>query len=173
MPIQRQACFGGESRVRILLDDIRFQDNLGDRLAQGTYIVALNEAAAVTGSSVRPCVGTTSLSACVALAFHDQEMQVAAVTHVELQPFTPILEPVDKMLSRLLEMAKLVGGARYDALVFNARLGQRTWSSLLVSHIDALMGGLAASGAIRGFKHRDEMNFIMDSRDGSVYTGLD
>jgi hypothetical protein len=164
--------FGDESRVRILMENIQFNDNMTDSLTRDTYIVTVNEAAGVVSHSDKPCVGTTSLSSCIGISLYDPERHVAAVTHVLLGPFTPVLEPVDQLLSKLLDIGRMLGGSSFRAQVFNAKAGQRTWNDQLIAHVDPLMARLVSCGEIQGFEHRHETNFILDSRNGSIYTGL-
>lgn len=164
--------FHEKNRIRILLENIQFHENMTDKLANETYIVSVNEASAVLGGADKPCIGTTKLSSCVGIALYDPQHGVAAVTHVLLGPFFPSVGPVAEMLSRLFEVGAVLGGSYYSAIVFNAHSGHRTWNEGLVSYIDTFMGSLVRTGTLRSLAHREETNFIMDSRDGSIYTGL-
>ena len=150
---------------------VRFNKVFPQRFMDNTRLVTVNEAAAISGKDGLPCIGTVSLYSCLGLALYDKENMVGGAAHLYLGRKTADAKAVRPMLDLLLELSDSKGGALYHIYAFNALNGVRTWSEELTGHLNGMMFSLIESGRASGFSHRDERNFILDARDGSLFTG--
>ncbi|MFH0737719.1 MAG: hypothetical protein V1827_03905 [Candidatus Micrarchaeota archaeon] len=157
-----------EDRVR---EAVRFNRVFPQKFMGKTHLVAVNEAAAISRADRLPCVGTISLYSCLGLAVHDPQAKVGGAAHLYLDRSKADMEAVGPMLDLLLHLSDAKGGGVYHVYAFNCINGVRTWSEDLTGHLNSLMFGMIESGKASGFSHRDERNFILDVRDGSLFTG--
>jgi hypothetical protein len=152
------------------MEEMIFNDRFNEEYAGKTHMVGVNEVTAITSRNPLPCVGTSSLTSCVGIAAYDSQTGVAAVAHIMLATTGPNLEHVGKMIARVIEAANVVGGRSFVLYSFNGRNGARDWNGQLATFIEKEAGSLISAGTVSRFEQKDEHNFVLDARDGSIFT---
>lgn len=156
---------------RRLMAEMIFDHKFESEFAARTKLVGVNEVHAMKSTASEHCVGTRSLSSCVGFALFDEQKKVGAAAHVMLEADTPAPEPVERMISLLIDAANMVGGSAYRMFIFNAREGARGWNGQLSAFVDNTLQRLSESGIIRGYEHSDARSFVLDTKTGHIFTG--
>ncbi len=152
------------------MEEMIFNDRFQDEYAAITRMVGVNEVSAVRFSNTLPCVGTSSLSSCIGFAVYDAEAKVGAVAHVFVPKSGEGFQQVAQMLARTVEAADLVGGSKYVLYAFNGRQPDSGRNGPLESAIGEAADALMQSGRVMKFEHREEHNFVLDTRSGDIFT---
>ncbi len=165
--------FSHTSEAQRIHEERIFRDAFDARYSKRTVLVGVNEASAISARNPKRSiafVGTMSLSSCIGFAAYDPDAKVGAAAHLMLSTTNPAFEPVDRMLERLIETAAVVGGRRFALFAFNGRSGKRSWNDQLREHLESAVERLKARDVVSSFEHRDEHNFVLDSRNGRIFT---
>lgn len=153
-----------------ILEESIFFDRFNEEYAGKTYMVGVDEVTAVKSSSPLACIGTSTLTTCMGIAAYDPGNRVGSVAHVMLASETQDFAHVAKMISRVIEVANIIGGKNFILYSFNGRNGTREWNDALAGFLDAQAGALMAAGTISRFEQREEHHFVLDTRDGCIFT---
>jgi|WetSurMetagenome_2_1015567.scaffolds.fasta_scaffold126230_2 hypothetical protein len=162
--------FVKDPKWNCILEESIFFDRFNEEYAGKTHMVGIDEVAAVKSSSPLVCIGTSTLSTCIGIAAYDPGNCVGSVAHVNLVSETQDFEHVARMISRVIEVAGILGGKHFLLYSFNGRNGSREWNDSLASFLEAQAGSLISSGIVSRFEQREEHNFVLDTRDGSIFT---
>jgi len=152
------------------MEEMIFNDRFNEEFASQTLMVGVNEITAIKSSNPFPCIGTSSLTSCVGIAAYDADSGVGAVAHILLANTGPDFEHVGKMIARVIEAGKVVGGRNFILYSFNGRNGTRNWNDQLAGFLMKEAKSLIESGAVSRFEQREEHNFVLDTRNGSIFT---
>jgi hypothetical protein len=153
-----------------ILEESIFFDRFNEEYADKTCMVGVDEVTAVKSSSPLACIGTSTLTTCMGIAAYDPDNCVGSVAHVMLASETQDFGHVAKMISLVIEVAGIIGGKHFILYSFNGRNGTREWNDALAGFLDAQAGSLISSGIVSRFEQREEHNFVLDTRDGSIFT---
>ncbi len=157
-------------------EDYFFQNMDGRTKTESLFLLA--GAYDVTSSrSPTPRIGTFSLRSCLGMSIHDPDKKVAGVLHAffpGLQEFCAAeMKWMRSMFSDMVDSADEAGGASYKLTTFNLESGLRDpeLTALLIRGIENISTAAEFRGRIISLEHRNERNFIIDSRDGSIFSG--
>ncbi len=162
--------FAKDPKWSSILEESIFFDRFDEEFAGKTHMVGVDEVTAVKSSSPLSCIGTSTLTTCIGIAAYDPGNCVGSVAHVNLASETRDFAHVAKMISKAIEVAGIIGGKKFILYSFNGRNGTREWNDALAGFLEAQAGALISSGIVSRFEQREEHNFVLDTRDGSIFT---
>lgn len=162
--------FAKDPKWSCILEESIFFDRFNEEFAGKTHMVGVDEVTAVKSSSPLSCIGTSTLSTCIGIAAYDPGNCVGSVAHINLASETQDFEHVAKMISKAIEVALIIGGKQFILYSFNGRSGTREWSDALAGFLEAQAGSLISSGIVSRFEQREEHNFVLDTRNGDIFT---
>ncbi len=139
-----------------------------------TVFLDPGDIAVVSASEHKCLVGVTNMGQNLAVALYDPDTKIAAGANI---PFVssrlPIFRFFRPVANAIVEHACKYGAGRYCFYVFNLNSRERdayhTRNLRKAAH--RLQKALEKSGRVLSFEYRNDQNFVLDSRNGTIFSG--